>query len=89
MSSQKGQPQPQLWPRMLDVSLAALYFSVGEQTIRDWVADEILTPIEMPGCLLRDKAGNITARPRQRKLAKLLFDRQDLDEFIDKRKGAA
>ncbi len=77
------------WPRLLDVELASLYLSVGVQTVRDYAADGILQPVDLPGSTLRDKSGNVVARPRQRKIAKLLFDREDLDKFVEDRKGRA
>lgn len=77
------------WPRLLDVHLAATYTSCGEQTIRDWVIDGLLTPIAMPGSTLRDRAGNVIAPASRRRISKILIAREDLDRLIDERKGAA
>jgi hypothetical protein len=70
-----------VWPRLLDVHLAAIYMSVGEGTIWDWIADGLLQPVQMPGTFLRDKNGRVIARPRSRKIVKILIDRSDLDRI--------
>ena len=75
------------WPRLLDVHLAAAYLSVGEQTIRDYVADGILRPVEMPGSTLRDRNGKPIAHARDRRIAKILITREDLDRLIDERRA--
>jgi hypothetical protein len=76
------------WPRLLDIHLAASYCSVGERTIEDWVKDQILEPVPMPGSIIKDKSGNVIARSKARKIAKILIAREDLDKLIDERKGA-
>jgi hypothetical protein len=78
--------QSPISPRLLDLHLAAIYCSVGERTISDWIHDGILTPVPMPGSTLRDRHGRLIARASRRKLAKILIDRQDIDELIDSRK---
>lgn len=78
-----------IWPRLLDTRAAALYCSVGEQTVRDWVVDGILQPVRMPGTTLRDKAGKVVVHASRRPIAKILIDRGELDRLIDQRKGAA
>jgi hypothetical protein len=75
------------WPRLLSLILAALYCSVGKRVIEDWIREGLLEPVPMPGSTLRDKAGNIVARAGQRRIAKILIDRVDLDRLIDGRKG--
>jgi hypothetical protein len=82
-------PRPTLatWPRLLDVHLAAAYLSVGESTIRDYVAERILRPVELPGSTLRDRAGQIITPASRRRIAKILIDRTDLDGLIESRKG--
>jgi hypothetical protein len=77
------------WPRLLDIHLAAAYLSVGESTIRDYVADRILQTVELPGSTLRDKEGNIVAHAKARRIAKILIAREDLDRLIDARKAGA
>lgn len=77
------------WPRLLDIHSAAAYSSVGESTVRDWIADQILKPVEMPGSTLRDKAGNVIAHAKARRIVKILIDRADLDKLIDQRKREA
>jgi hypothetical protein len=76
------------WPRLLDLHLAAQYLSVGESTVRDYIADGLLTAVQLPGSTLRDKAGNIVAHARARRISKILLDKADLDKLIDQRKGA-
>ena len=71
------------WPRLLDIHLSAVYGSVGESTVRDWIADGLLKPVAMPGSILRDKRGCIVAHGRNRRIAKVLIDRADLDSLID------
>jgi hypothetical protein len=76
------------WPRLLDVRLAAQYYSVGESTIRDYISDKILQTVELPGSTLRDKRGNVITRAGARIIAKILIDREDLDRLINERKAA-
>ena len=71
---------------MLNIHLAAVYLSVGESTIRDYVADKILRAVELPGSTIRDQSGRVIAHAKARRIAKLLFDREDLDAFIDQMK---
>lgn len=65
------------WPRLLDVHLAAQYLSVSSRTIEQWIADEILRPVAMPGMT------------RTLKLRRVLLDREDLDKLIADRKAQA
>ena len=65
------------WPRLLDIRSAAAYLSVSTRTIEQWIADEILRPVQMPGM------------GRTLKLRRVLMDRQDLDELIERQKKAA
>jgi hypothetical protein len=78
-----------VWPRLLDLHLAAAYCSVGKRTIEDWIHDELLRPTPMPGSILRDKAGNVIAHAKDRRIAKILIAREDLDRLIDERRGLA
>lgn len=66
--------------------MVAGYLSVSPATVRDWLLDGILQPVALPGSCLRNKAGQVVARPSQRRLAKLLLDRHSLDEFIELQK---
>jgi hypothetical protein len=66
-------------PRLLDLRLAAAYFSVGTQTIEDWIQDGIITPVPMPGSIIQNKAGNVIAHAKTRRIANFLLDRCDLD----------
>ena len=78
-----------VWPRLLDVHKAADYMSLGPQTIRDWVNEEILMPVPMPGSTLRDRHGKIIAPASKRRIAKILIDRNDLDQLIEEAKRDA
>jgi hypothetical protein len=77
-----------VWPRLLDLKGAALYLSVGARTVEDWVRDGLLDPVPMPGSTIKDKSGNVIARAKARRIAKILLDREDLDRLISARKGA-
>lgn len=41
----------------------------------------------MPGSTIKDKSGNVIARAKARRIAKILLDREDLDRLISARKG--
>ena len=71
------------WPRLLDIHLSAFYGSISESTVRDWIADGLLKPVPMPGSTLRDKRGCIISHSKNRRIAKVLIDRADLDALID------
>lgn len=75
------------WPRLMDVHLAAVYCSVGERTVEDWIHERILEPVPMPGSILKDKNGNIIAHSKARRIKKLLIDKNDLDSLIEERKA--
>ncbi len=75
-----------VWPRLLDLRLAAKYCSVGSRTVEDWIHEGLLTPVGMPGSTLRDKQGDVIVHASQRKIAKILIDKSDLDRLIDERK---
>ena len=70
------------WPRLLDARLAAAYLGVGASTIRDYANAGLLKPVRLPGSRIRDGKTTV-ARPQDRRLVKLLFDRQDLDAFVN------
>jgi hypothetical protein len=67
-------------PRLLTVNQAARYLSVSTWTIRDWTAADLLPTVQLPP--LRAREGD---RPKAR-LRRLLFDRVDLDAFVDARR---
>jgi hypothetical protein len=75
------------WPRLMDIHLAAQYLSVGESTIRDYVADRILQCVELPGSTLRERNGTIKIHAKNRKIVKILIDKTDLDALIEARKA--
>jgi len=60
---------------------------VGESTVRDYIVENILTPVPMPGSTLRDRSGNIITSAGRRRIAKILIDRDDLDKLVAERKG--
>jgi hypothetical protein len=60
---------------------------LGISTLRDYVADGLLTPVQMPGSILREKNGKVIAHARTRKIAKILIDKSDLDNLINERKA--
>ena len=62
--------------RLLDVKSAATYLCVSTWTIRDWVAEGELTPVSLPS----------RRRPGE-PLRRLLFDRIDLDAFVERGRG--
>jgi hypothetical protein len=84
--AQSDKEHPSFTPRLLDVAGCAHYLGIGRQSVRDWVNDGLLEPVQVPGASLR-KAGKVIAGPRQRRMSKLLFDIRDLDRFIDGLKG--
>lgn len=62
-----------LTPRLLDVKAAAAYLGgVSVWTIRAWVADGHLHPVRLP-----------SVRHPGESNRRLLFDRADLDDFVD------
>jgi excisionase family DNA binding protein len=70
------------WTRLLDIHLAAAYLSVGESTIRDWIADGMISPVRLPGSTLRSRSGRIISHSKHRRIVKILLDREDLNRFI-------
>lgn len=74
-------------PRLLPIRETAYHCGVGVQTIRDWVKAGILTPVRLPGSLIRDDGGRIISKPQDRRIHKFLFDVRDLDAFIDRLKA--
>jgi hypothetical protein len=74
------------WPRLLDVRKTAQYLSLGQSTVRDYVHSGLLVPIALPGSALRQSGGRVVAGCRDRRMSKLLFDRFDLDAFVDRLK---
>jgi Helix-turn-helix domain len=85
MRRQRGRRQPRagregLAPRLLDVHQAAAYLNVSHVTVRDYALQGLIRVVTLPG--LRPREGD-----RQREsLRRLLFDRPDLDRFIEEHK---
>ena len=68
-------------PRLLDISAAAEYLGgLSPWTVRAFVADGHLHPVRLPQIGKKRKRGENGRR--------LLFCREDLDRFIDERRGA-
>ncbi len=70
-----------LMPRLLDLAGAAAYLAVSRWTIRKWEAEKALprVRISLP----------ITKKRRGGNCRKLLFDREDLDQLIERSKESA
>jgi hypothetical protein len=68
----------------MDLPTASAYTCLGVSTLRDYVGDGILQPVEMPGSILRDRTGRIIAHAKARKISKILIDKADLDALIDR-----
>jgi hypothetical protein len=64
--------------RLLNVDDAAQYLSVSTRLVRVFVADGHLHPVRLPSC-----------RHQGERSRRLLFDRADLDLFIETSKKAA
>jgi len=76
------------WPRLLSLALTAQYLSIGQRTLESWIAEGFITPIRLPGSTLKSKHGQIICRANDRRLHKILLDREDLDQLIDQGKEA-
>jgi hypothetical protein len=68
---------PARWPRLLTVRDAAEYLGVGIFSVRTWVWERLLKPVPMPG----------VTNPRDRRMRKILLDREDLDRFVEQLKA--
>ena len=73
----------------MDLRTAAKYLCISPRVIEDWLKDQIIQSIGMPGSSIRDKSGNIVAHAKNRKIVKHLILREDLDALIDQRKAGA
>jgi hypothetical protein len=71
-------PIADLAPRLLDVKAAAAYLGgISTWTLRTLVENKHLVPVRLPACRRKGENGR-----------RLLFDRADLDAFIDSRRNA-
>ncbi len=70
-----------LAPRLLDLAGAAAYMAVSPWTIRQWEAEGALPRIRI--------SLPITNKRRGGECRKLLFDRADLDQLIERSKESA
>ena len=75
------------WPEAMDLETIGQYTSTSTSTARDWVSDGLLEPLALPGTFLRDKQGNVIAKPSQRKLAKIIVLKSDVDAFLKRCRG--
>jgi len=71
---------PSTWPRLLSTREAAKVLGVTTWTVYDYVAQDLILPVRMPP--LRPKPGE----KKRRRFRRLLFDRRDLDGFVDRLK---
>jgi excisionase family DNA binding protein len=69
-----GPSSTELLPRLLDVAGAAVYLSVAPGTVRQLVHDGILRRVRIP-------------LPDQGELRRLLLDRLDLDQLVERSKA--
>ncbi len=76
------------WPRLMDLHTAEAYPCIAESTWRDYISDGLIEPVPMPGSTLR-KNRQIVAHAKDRRIAKILLDRGDIDQLIDRMKGVA
>jgi len=68
-------------PRLLDVGAAASYLGgVSVSTVRSWIKDKLITPVNLPG--VKQSLGRAKKETNRR----LLFDRIDLDAFVEGRR---
>ncbi len=70
-----------LAPRLLDLAGAAAYMAVSPWTIRQWEAEGALPRVRIDL--------QITNKRRGGECRKLLFDRADLDQLIERSKESA
>jgi hypothetical protein len=87
MGSKSIRPTLATWPRLLDLHLAATYLSVGESTIRDYCCEGLLHPVKLPGTTLRDHNGRVICHGKNRRIVKILIDREELDRFVGSMKS--
>jgi hypothetical protein len=73
--------------RLFGVHEAAYYLGISTSTFRDIVNARLIHPVPMHGSARRDAAGNIVAGPTDRRMRKFLFDRADLDQFVEELKN--
>jgi hypothetical protein len=62
--------------RLLDVEASGVYLGVSPWTIRSWIAEGHLRPVELP-----------STRSRRETNRRVLLDRIDLDTFVERCKG--
>jgi hypothetical protein len=77
-------PTPPLPPRLLDINATAAYLGLSIWTIRCYMQDGFLKPVRLPSVRQNTDGG----RRRGENGRRLLFDRVDLDAFIESRRGA-
>lgn len=71
-------PDASVAPRLFDIHAAAAYLGgVSTWTLRAYVADGHLRSVKLPSVRHRGENGR-----------RLLFDRADLDAFVESRRGA-
>jgi hypothetical protein len=70
--------------RLLNLYQAATYTGLSYWTLRDWLADGILKVVKLPCGRQRIKGGAVVRKAGDATSRKILIDRQDLDNLIDR-----
>lgn len=82
------------WPRLMSVELAAAYVGLSRWMLEQYIADGTLRVIHPPrprtakAYRARPTRGRKASRPTGDQLRRTLFDRADLDDFVNRIKGA-
>lgn len=75
--------------RLLSMEQAAEYVGLSYWTIRDYVAASILPTVKLPCAQRRAKGGKIMRKAGDISARRILIDRRDLDELIERSKEVA
>lgn len=71
-------------PRLLNLDQTAAYLGgVSTWTVRSWIRDGFLAPVKMPSVRQNDDNGRRQGENNRR----LLFDKSDLDAFVESRRS--
>jgi predicted site-specific integrase-resolvase len=75
-----------LYPRLMNLRAAAAYIGVSYWTMRDYVADGIVSHVILPCSRRRKKGGAVVRRAGDIDARRIYVDRADLDALIDRSK---